>query len=138
MKKPKVKIKLKTSAMDVSSEHIEQCKVVAFCENYPQLRNIFRQGNGGKRSIVSAMKAKAEGEKNGIPDLFLPLPTSEYHGLFIEMKKLKGGVVSEYQKDWLERLNTAGYKAVVCKGHLEAISVLCEYINVNNPYQAHE
>jgi len=42
--KPKVKIKLKTPSID--SEHIEQCKVIAFCENYPQLRNIFRQGNG--------------------------------------------------------------------------------------------
>lgn len=136
MKKPKVKIKLKTPVPD--SEHIEQCKVIAFCENYPQLHNVFAIPNGGKRNIVTAMKMQAEGVRSGVPDLYVALPTAKYHGLFIEMKKVKGGVVSENQKDWINRLNNAGYKAVVCKGHMEAINVICDYAEITNPYEVHE
>jgi hypothetical protein len=138
MKKPKIKIKLKTTAAEVPSEHIEQCKVIAFCDSYPMLRNTFAIPNGGKRTMVTAMKMQAEGLRSGVCDLFIPLPTNTYHGLFIEMKKLKGGVTSENQKDWINRLNKAGYKAVVCKGHMEAINVICEYAGIVNPYEVHE
>jgi hypothetical protein len=138
MKKLKVKIKLKPTAVEVPSEHIEQCKVIAFCDSYPMLRNTFAIPNGGKRTMVTAMKMQAEGLRSGVPDLQICLPTDKYHGLFIEMKKLKGSSLSENQKDWINRLNEAGYKAVVCKGHMEAINVICEYAGIVNPYQNHE
>lgn len=62
----------------------------------------------------------ALGVKAGIPDLFIVLP----HGLLaIEMKRIKGGVVSPAQKYWLETLNNAGVKAHVAKGCQEAIII---------------
>ena len=72
---------------------------------------------------------KATGATAGVPDLFLPVPTSQYHGLFIEMKRTKGGKVSPEQKEWLEYLNSAGYRAVVCKGFLEAKAVIESYLD---------
>lgn len=140
--KPKLKVKLKSKPIDptnvIPSEHEEQVKVIAFCRQYPLLANVFAIPNGGKRSMVAAMNAKAEGLTPGVPDLFVPFPNGQYHGLFIEMKRLKGGVLSLEQKVMIARLNSAGYLAVVCKGHLEAIDVLCKYANMQNPYEVHE
>jgi len=67
--------------------------------------------NGGHRHKVTAMKMKMEGQSKGFPDLFIPELK-----LFIEMKRQKGGVLSQDQKDWIAYLNTIGYDAHVCKG----------------------
>ena len=62
-----------------------------------------------------------------MPDICIPVPNSKYHGLYIEMKRKKGGRVSQKQKEWIERLNRLGYLAVVCYGADEAIKVVEEY-----------
>ena len=49
-------------------------------------------------------------------------------GLAIEMKREKGGVVSDEQQAWIDGLNNAGYKAVVCRGYDEAIKTITEYL----------
>ena len=67
--------------------------------------------------------------KPGFPDLFLPIPIAKWHGLFIELKRIKGGVVSPEQKDWIAFLQEQGYGAVVCKGWLEARNTLVDYLN---------
>jgi hypothetical protein len=133
MKIPKIKIKFKAGGIDPTalSEHEEQVKVIAYCRSNILLKNVFAIPNGGKRSMVAAMRAQAEGLCSGVPDLFIPFASAGYHGLFIEMKKLKGGVVSATQKEWIAKLNASGYKAVVCKGHQEAIAVIEQYIGFN-------
>ena len=68
---------------------------------YPELGLLFHIPNGGSRSKAEAGRFKAEGVKAGVPDLFLPVPRGEYHGLFIELKRRQGGRVSDEQKDWL-------------------------------------
>lgn len=130
---PKIKIKFKAGGIDptVLSEHEEQVKVIAYCRNNDLLKNVFAIPNGGKRSMVAAMRAQAEGLSSGVPDLFIPFANCGFHGLFIEMKKVKGGVVSATQKEWVLKLNAAGYLAVVCKGHQEAISVIDKYIGTS-------
>ena len=74
------------------------------------------------------MKLKAEGVRSGVPDLFLAYPTPFAHGLFIEMKKRKGGRVSDSQKPFISELNEQGYKAVVCHGAEAAINEIKRYI----------
>jgi len=66
------------------------------------------------------MKNKREGVRSGVPDLLVVLPKKL---LFIELKRVKGGTVSQEQKEWIERLNSIGeqIEAVVCKGCGEAI-----------------
>ena len=51
-----------------------------------------------------------------------------YWGLAIEMKREKGGVVSDEQQAWIDGLNNSGYKAVVCRGYDEAIKTITEYL----------
>lgn len=84
--------------------------------------------NGGKRNIKTANDLKAEGVKAGVPDISLPYPTSRHHGLYIELKRQKGGKLSEKQEKWLEYLNNAGYLAVVCKGFEQAKEIILQYL----------
>ena len=79
--------------------------------------------SGGYRSLKTAKAMKAEGQKAGVPDLFLAYPAKGYHGLFIEMKKSrigkKGRIVdkgktSEAQERRMAALMEVGYLCVVC------------------------
>ena len=84
--------------------------------------------NGGSRNRIEAHNLKLEGVKAGVPDICLPVPCGNYHGLYIELKRTKGGVVSDAQKEWIEMLNGRGYLAVVAKGANEAIKVISDYL----------
>ena len=89
--------------------------------------------NGGKRNFREAVRLKAQGVKAGVSDLHLALPMNESCGLWIEMKKpiVKGQKkpdVSLSQRQWLKRMEKAGYVAVVCFGWDEAKEVIINYI----------
>lgn len=83
--------------------------------------------NEGKRSPQQASYLKSLGMQAGFPDLFIYEPTTQYHGLAIELKRERGGRVSEAQKHWIDELNKRGYLAVVCKGYDEAQRVIDDY-----------
>ena len=91
---------------------------------------VFAIPNGGLRNVVVAKKMKAEGVKPGVPDLFFTLARGGYHGLFIEMKRIKGGSTSKDQKDKIERLRNCGYKVDICKGFDEAKKSILEYVQM--------
>ena len=114
------------------SEHEEQKALMRWVEaskgKYPKLHMIYAIPNAAKRSMRLAAMMKAEGMKSGVPDLHLAAPSGKYHGLYIEMKRTKGGSVSETQKEWLNKLNNHGYMAVVCRGWLEAKEVIEDYL----------
>ena len=102
------------------SEHAEQATLVQWLGiAHPAVR-IFAIPNGGRRGKLEAMRLQLEGVSPGVPDLMLPTPRGKYHGLFVEMKRTKGGRTSAEQKDWLAYLTAQGYRAVVCKGFEEA------------------
>ena len=65
---------------------------------------------------------KSQGHYSGIPDLVVLLGNGKI--CFVELKRQKGGVVSEEQKKWIEYLNKNGYPAKVCKGCDEAIEFI--------------
>jgi hypothetical protein len=69
-----------------------------------------------------------EGVLPGIPDIFLAHARLGYHGLFIEMKRQKGGIVSESQSDMVSRLRRAGYAVKICHGLQEAKAALVWYM----------
>ncbi len=95
---------------------------------YPELALLHASANGGHRHKATAARLKRTGVKAGVPDMFLPVARNGHHGLFIELKRRKGGRVSPEQKEWLKALNEQGYRAVVCKGADEAIKELKEYL----------
>lgn len=111
------------------TEHLEQVTLIAWYRRTYKNELLVAVPNGGKRHIKTALAMKQEGVSKGFPDLFLPVPNSQFHGLFIEMKRQKGGAVSKEQKAWLEYLNSVGYQAVVCKGFLKAKEVIECYLN---------
>ena len=94
----------------------------------PELGLLYAIPNGGKRAIKTAIALKAQGVKSGVPDMCLPVSRGGYHGLYIELKRQKGGTVSETQKEWIAALNTQGYKAIICHGAEEAIEQIRGYL----------
>lgn len=106
-------------------EHSEQVSLMKWwalaCHSFGlDERTLFAIPNGGERNVIVAKRMKDEGVRAGVPDLFLAWSDRKYGGLFIELKKPKGGRVSDAQKLYIELLNESGYKAVVCKGWIEA------------------
>ena len=94
---------------------------------HPGLKLMFAIPNGGARDAITGAMLKAEGVKPGVPDIFLPLPAGEFHGLFIELKTAKGRPSPE-QREWLMRLRNRGYAAVLCRGLDEAIDTISRYV----------
>jgi hypothetical protein len=67
---------------------------------------------------------KVEGVVPGIPDLFCPA-----WRLWIEMKRVKGGVLSAEQKGMIDYLQSVGYRAIVCKGAEDAKVQILEFLD---------
>ena len=83
----------------IPTEDQEQAAFVAwFRATWPEVR-IFAIPNGGRRAMKVANTLKATGVLPGVPDLFVPK-----WGLWIEMKRSKGGKLSPEQKDMLTYL----------------------------------
>lgn len=99
---------------------------------FPELLRLFHVPNGGSRGPAEAGRFKAMGVKSGVPDVFLDVPRGGFHGLRIEMKRRRGGVLSDEQAEWLDYYNANGYRAVVCYGWDEARSVIEEYLKGGN------
>lgn len=89
---------------------------------------MFHIPNGGKRGKVEAIRFKAEGVKAGVPDICLPVPRGEWHGLYIELKRREGGRVSQDQVDWMEALMRQGYYTAICRGSEDAQRVILAYL----------
>jgi len=97
------------------TEHEEQMDFVRwFRRTYNGVR-IFAIPNGGERKKSDAMRLKTEGVSRGVPDLYVP----EWK-LWIEMKRQIGGTISGDQKDWIGYLQAIGDTAIVCRGSIEA------------------
>lgn len=89
---------------------------------------------GGKRTKGQAGKTKGEGQKTGVPDLFLSLSRAvghqRFHGLYIEMKvgKRKPG---PKQRRIIGLLQDNGYKVDVCYSAVAGARVLLEYLDLS-------
>ena len=110
----------------ILTEAQEQCLLFEWAA-LKKIDTMFAIPNGGSRHILEAVNLKKQGVKKGIPDIFLATPTINYHGLFIEMKRTKGGVVSPEQKEWIAKLEKNGYCCIVCKGFEEAKDGILHY-----------
>lgn len=102
-------------------------------EKYPELALMYHISNGGSRKKSEAARFKAEGVKGGVPDIVLPVARGGYHGLYIELKRLKGGRVEKNQQEWHDRLREQGYAVYVCRGWKQASECLVEYLE-QRPY----
>ena len=94
-----------------------------------ELRSMFAIPNGGSRNPIEARHLKQQGVKAGVPDIFVPCMRGGYGGLFIEMKRQKGGRLSEAQKEMIDNLRCCGYRVEVCNGWEEAKNVIEVYMS---------
>ena len=110
------------------TEHAEQVTFVQwFRRQFPDVL-IFAIPNGGHRNAIVASKLKAEGVIRGVPDLFIPA-----WGLWVEMKRAKGGLLSSEQKHMIGYLEANGYDVIVANGAENAISRVKEWNDTYNP-----
>lgn len=89
--------------------------------------------NGGARNAITGARMKAEGVAAGVPDILLAASRQGCHGLWIELKRQKGGRVSEAQEGIMTALRQAGYRVEVCRGWLAARDVIENYLNGARP-----
>lgn len=97
-------------------EHVEQVTFVAeFRKRWPAVR-VFAIPNGGLRSKTEAIRLVAEGVSSGVPDLYIPA-----WRCWVEMKRVKGGIVSDEQEDWHVYLRSLGDVVIVARGWRDGI-----------------
>lgn len=114
------------------SEEQEQMTVIEWsrlmAKQFPDLEDLIHVPNGGLRSKSEAVRLKRLGVRPGVSDLFLPAPVGKYHGLWVEMKRRKGGRLEPEQKDWIDRMNAKGYLAMRADGSDEACDIIYKYL----------
>jgi hypothetical protein len=109
---------------------------------YPELRYMHHIPNGGARADdvvgrkIRGAQLKAQGVKEGVPDIFLPVKRGSWSGLYIEMKKptmrpkkkeSKGGL-SDAQIEFIQFVQCQGFGTVVCYDWVEAKDIIIQYL----------
>lgn len=114
-------------------------------KEHPELVWLHHIPNGGSRGDSAQSRAirggqlKAQGVRQGVADLCLPVRRGDWSGLYIEMKKptekpikatSKGGV-SDEQAAFGAFVKSQGFGWCVCYSWTEAKDVLLSYLNYN-------
>lgn len=87
----------------------------------------WRRNAKGQRYSPEAIRLKQEGLTPGIPDLYLPFPAHNHHGLYIELKRPgKIADVRDGQSEFMAYAESVGY---LCQVHdsFEGIIELLEW-----------
>lgn len=68
-------------------------------------------------------KMKYLGVHSGVPDhlVLVPNKSGRFYTVYVEMKRQKGGTISDSQFEWIMDLLTAGQYVAVCEGGSEAV-----------------
>ena len=90
-------MKNQTEMLPVPTESVEQTRLFQWARmeagRWPELNLLYHVPNGGSRHRMEAAHLKQQGVRAGVPDLCLPVARGGCHGLYIEMKRLRGGRV---------------------------------------------
>jgi hypothetical protein len=120
------------------TEFEEQCAYVKWLKANNIL--FFAIPNAGRRTLYEQMTNKAQGLIAGVPDVFVcERPYRITHeeiaslrGLFVELKRIQGGVVSEVQQNMQKRLRVAGFAVFVAYGADDAIQITKTYLGMTD------
>jgi len=83
--------------------------------------------NGGTRNLREGRKFKLMGVQSGVPDICIPEGRKGYFGMYIELKRSKGGIISENQSLWMEKLAKLNHFVCVAYGCQDAIKFIKGY-----------
>lgn len=106
---------------------------------YPDLGEslLFAIPNGGARGdtqksrMIRGGQLKAEGVKDGVPDIFLSIAKGGYFGLYIEMKK-PGQKPSPNQLEFRDKVWAKGYGWTYCDSWEKARDALIAYMQLSD------
>lgn len=119
---------MKSKNRYIPKEAEEQETFFEWCAMHKELRWVHAIPNGGSRHPAEARHLKAQGVKRGVSDIFVPIARNGLHGLYIEMKRRKGGRVSDEQRRFIRDMVAQGYGATICFGADDAIDAVKEYM----------
>jgi hypothetical protein len=122
------------------TEHAEQVALFAWASlphiaaQYPELEHMFAIPNGGLRDPITASNLKAEGVRDGVSDVFLPVARHGCHGLFLEMKRPKSdkgaaGREAKNQAKFSAAMRKNGYGTFLAVGWEAARDVIVQYLS---------
>ena len=96
----------------------------------PKLQLAYGTLNGVRLAPRLRLKMYEQGNRRGVPDIVLPARSGckVWPGLYIELKRVKGGQTSKDQKRYHALLKEQGYMCLVCKGHSDAIISIKNYL----------
>lgn len=106
--------------------HIQEAVVNYIHSNYPNI--LFTCAPGNAKSVQQGVRNKRMGYCKGWPDLFFPISSKGYYGLFVELKTENGKVDKKSQQPVLDYLNEHGFRAVVCYGFNHAVDEINNYL----------
>lgn len=95
----------------------------------PALRLMHHIPNGEKRDKFTGARLKRAGVRAGIPDVFLPVASKGYHGLYIELKAGRN-TISDSQEAMIDALRAQGYYVDVAWGWVAAAKVIVDYLGL--------
>lgn len=116
----------------INPETVDQIKIVNWvrqCTNLPCIHI----PNEGKRSTQQGSILKKMGLTAGVADLFFPRANHNSHGLWIEVKTLKGKP-TEAQTLFINQMLDEGYEAKICYGFEDAIRTIKMHFNISDSY----
>lgn len=114
----------------IATEDQEAIALINWAQLHPICKNfLIHIPNEGKRSFFSGKKLKRMGLKRGVSDFFLAYPSGKYHGLWIELKRLKLSKCTDEQIDWVKNMNTLDYKAQFAYGWERARDFIIDYLD---------
>ena len=114
----------------LSSVPLEEDEQSALCE-WMNIKKILYQASalGAFMHPATFTKMQKIGCKAGFPDIMIfdrPPKYPEYVGVAIEMKRKKGGKISDEQSEWCLQLAVRKWEVRVCLGADDAIKFLTE------------
>jgi hypothetical protein len=87
-------------------------------------------GADRKAGAVVALKLRKKGLQAGVFDYLLTVPLWHQHcpGLWLEMKRTRGGVVSQEQEKFRVRMLELGWRCEIAKGWVVAQDLISDYL----------
>lgn len=97
----------------------------------PRIKLMYSTFGGVRVSIGLARKMKRAGNNPGVPDIVLPVQGhAGCPGLYLELKRIKGGHVDTEQTEYHKLLREQGYQVEVCRGAQSAIQTIKQYLGM--------
>lgn len=111
-----------------NSERAHCYALMEWCNLHPICKNlIFHIENERQCSPPQGWARKRMGIRSGVFDYFLPYPTAQFKGLWVEMK-IKPNQPTNEQISWQQSMLSLGFEAKIAWSVDEAIKIIEDYL----------